>query len=1048
MSSRLLLIGTSVLLLASTALRGAEPLDIELQGETVSGVGHELTALAFDRDDTLWIGCRYGGIYAYRQGKFFLYNAYNTPLPDEGIAAICVDQHNTKWFASRRGYLFSFDGKQWRIILKSKATRELLGTIASIHSDVHDQIWIVTKYGRLFRLEEDTLEAIDPDSKIEAGDGRSPKTANPIADGRRSEVHCLDFDRKGNLWAGSGQGLLSFDGNRWTRPGDSETRQMEICNLWCNLKTGEIYLVAAGADFKEDPFGVPTGKLCVFKDGRSRAVTDRLPEYRIDILRGDQDGRFVASYMAPHGAIVSDGKQVQRYAAGTPLENETVTDIVFDKHGRIWFAGRSHGLCCLGNGKWKTFPPPDRDTPGTRSLPLPAWWKKSLQDLVREEPVDVDIHTVLENPRKYADKKIRIVGTIASSFEYMEMIDSQGERLGMWPKVSMLQDRSGPAARDKKERTSKSQPQEFLGHLEWGGYFGHLGGWRMQFTIVEVYPADADTAKKAEMKKQYLERLDKAAYDWPISEYLAETAKLRSMRERLQGAWILTDVQGEDNPLRGGKGSRWIISGDRLTTGSPGWWTRGTLRIDPSYKPAALDFHSSEDEQFTGGPRSLLGIVSIEGDKLQVCLTQGYTMERSRERPRPRRFAPDRDSRTVLFTLARDLQGPPPKADESAEPDDPDCVAALKKSYTRLEHDDRGNVVAADLGFVQFGNGPNITDASLAPLRGLHNLQRVQACGQLTDAGLAPIGHCGSLVFLELGGKGITDAGLEHLRSLVRLQNLSLRDTSITDAGLEKLKGLKRLESLTLESSSFTGAGLDFLSGCSQLQNITVIGSKVADDVFRHVARLPQLKGLFFYETSVSDSQAAELGSCINLESLYLYGTRFGDAGMKYVKNLHKLRELRLANTQVTDAGMAGFKDLVSLATIDLSGTQVGDAGVSQLNGLKNLSELFLSGTRVTDAGLKSLSDLPNLECLIVTRTVVTSAGVESLKRLPRLEGLYLDDTRFDNDGLECLKSFPNLRRVSLTKPRVTREAAEALAKELPKVVVYYDNGNLPRSRR
>ena len=260
----------------------------------------------------------------------------------------------------------------------------MLGRIASIRSDTHDRIWIVTEAGHLFCLDKGRLEAVDPDSKVEAGDGKSPKKADRIMNGQRNEVRCLDFDRSGNLWAGGNRGLFCFDGAHWTCPGDSQMQQMEIPKLWCNSKTDEIYLISAGVDFKENPFGLPTGKLFAFKAGRSRVVTDELPESRIEVLRGNQEGRFVVGYIAPDGAIVGDGKQVRRYAVGTPLENESVADVAFDKQGRIWFAARFRGLCCLDNGKWKTFPPPDRNDP----IPLPVWQKKPLQDLVRQEAVE------------------------------------------------------------------------------------------------------------------------------------------------------------------------------------------------------------------------------------------------------------------------------------------------------------------------------------------------------------------------------------------------------------------------------------------------------------------------------------------------------------------------------------------------------------------------------------------------------------------------------------------------------------------------------------
>ena len=626
------------------------------------------------------------------------------------------------------------------------------------------------------------------------------------------------------------------------------------------------------------------------------------------------------------------------------------------------------------------------------------------------------------------------------------MVDAKGERLGMWPVFRTLPDAPRPIDKAKKPNGSATEPQEFLGYLEWGGYFGHVGGWPMQFTIVEVYPAGADKAKRTGFEKQYLERLDKESYDWPISEYPAETDELRRIRANIQGAWVLSDVQGDDGAFmfRGGKGTRWIITGDRLKTGSPGQWTRGTVRFDPTRKPALLDFCAADDGPYAFHQRTVPGIVSLDGDTLQVCLSEGYTGNRSMENPRPRRFASDNDSRTALFTLRRDRGWSPPSGDAAAVPDDPDCIAALEKSLTHLEHDDQGNVVVAQFGYVQLHGPTETKDADFAPCAGLHHLERIEMdLGRLTDAGLASIAHCRSLVYLEIGGKGITDAGLDNLRGLVRLEDLALRDTNITDAGLSKLKDLKRLKRFTLKSRSVTGSGLSFLAGCSELEYLELSGPRVEDDIFRYAARFPALKTIELCETNVGDSRAEGLGSCANLEGLYLNDTKFGDAGMRYVRSLHKLKDLRLAHTKVTDAGMSSLKGLDSLDSINATETQVGDVGVSHLNGLKNLKDLYLGRTRVSDAGLKALTDLPNLKCLNLSDTAVTSAGVKSLARLPCVESLGLQNTQFDDGDLECLRSFPNLRSVSLAKPRVTRQAAEAIAKQLPKVTIWYDHGYL-----
>jgi hypothetical protein len=151
-----------------------------------------------------------------------------------------------------------------------------------------------------------------------------------------------------------------------------------------------------------------------------------------------------------------------------------------------------------------------------------------LQDLVRRESVSADINDVLKDPRKYGGQKIRIVGTIASGFEYAAIVDLQGKGLGIWPKyeprIAGFPEYANNFRFPPSVPTTALKPHEFLGYLDWGGGFGHMGATPFQFTIIEMYPADMEKAGKAALKKKYLEFLENRSYDWPIPDLAAEFA--------------------------------------------------------------------------------------------------------------------------------------------------------------------------------------------------------------------------------------------------------------------------------------------------------------------------------------------------------------------------------------------------------------------------------------------------------------------------------------------------------------------------------------------
>lgn len=115
-------------------------------------------------------------------------------------------------------------------------------------------------------------------------------------------------------------------------------------------------------------------------------------------------------------------------AAVSPFGGLSVNNylgVMIERPGRVWFAGRFGGLRLLDGSRWTTYASTET---ARRRL---QWQRTPVKELVEQDPVDVDLHTALENPRQYANQKIRFKGRIVSSFEYAEMLDAEGKRLGI-----------------------------------------------------------------------------------------------------------------------------------------------------------------------------------------------------------------------------------------------------------------------------------------------------------------------------------------------------------------------------------------------------------------------------------------------------------------------------------------------------------------------------------------------------------------------------------------------------------------------------------------
>ncbi len=111
--------------------------------------------------------------------------------------------------------------------------------------------------------------------------------------------------------------------------------------------------------------------------------------------------------------------------------------------------------------------------------------------------------------------------------------------------------------------------------------------------------------------------------------------------------------------------------------------------------------------------------------------------------------------------------------------------------------------------------GPKVTDAQLELLKPVaeQTFWLNLAGTGVTDAGLAGLAGLKNLQRLHLEKTGITDAGLAHLKGLSELRYLNLYGTKVTDKGLESLKGLKKLRSLYVWQTAVTEEGAKALAG-------------------------------------------------------------------------------------------------------------------------------------------------------------------------------------------------------------------------------------------
>ena len=236
-------------------------------------------SLCVDRGDNLWVGTDGEGLSRVKRKIF----SVPSKFPALSVQSISADVRGGLWAA------FTAHGVSYRI------TNSVQDFAVSAHQsawtvlvDRRQQVWVGTLDQGLFQFQTNNFEHFEP---------------APGAQILGPQIFALFEDHRGQLWAGTQNGLACWDGRAWklftTRDGLSEKNIRAIAedadgNLW---------------------IGTEKSGLNFFKDGKFSAY--------------------------------------QKSAEGLP--GNDISCLYVDKDGVLWVGTSGHGLARFENGKWKSF---------------------------------------------------------------------------------------------------------------------------------------------------------------------------------------------------------------------------------------------------------------------------------------------------------------------------------------------------------------------------------------------------------------------------------------------------------------------------------------------------------------------------------------------------------------------------------------------------------------------------------------------------------------------------------------------------------------------
>ena len=100
----------------------------------------------FDSYNNKWVGVYDGGIGKFDGINWTIYNTSNSPLPENKIWSIAVDQNNIVWIGTETKGLVKFDGVNWTVYNTSNSVITN-NRIDAISVDKLNNVWIAPSYG-------------------------------------------------------------------------------------------------------------------------------------------------------------------------------------------------------------------------------------------------------------------------------------------------------------------------------------------------------------------------------------------------------------------------------------------------------------------------------------------------------------------------------------------------------------------------------------------------------------------------------------------------------------------------------------------------------------------------------------------------------------------------------------------------------------------------------------------------------------------------------------------------------------------------------------
>jgi ligand-binding sensor domain-containing protein/serine phosphatase RsbU (regulator of sigma subunit) len=302
--------------------------------------GRIVTSMIEDRMGNMWFGTLSRGVSKFN-GKEFSHYTKKEGLSSNTILSICEDKHGNIWFGTDSGGVCKYDGNRVQAIRAGQKISEQDKDLKKVNGSLVESF---TWYSQNEGLSGNGVNEIYEDKKgnlwfgvYSSGvckfDGKSFIHYTEKEGLSGSNVLCIYEDRSGNMWFGTNDGGISrLAAESFIHYTEKEGLTTSYVRSMIEDRKGNIW------------FGTDGGGLFVY-DGKSFAnYSDKegLSSKYVWAVYEDSNGNIWAGTYAG-GVCKFDGKYFTAYTEKDGLSS-TVLSIAEDNDGNMWFGTDMNGV--------------------------------------------------------------------------------------------------------------------------------------------------------------------------------------------------------------------------------------------------------------------------------------------------------------------------------------------------------------------------------------------------------------------------------------------------------------------------------------------------------------------------------------------------------------------------------------------------------------------------------------------------------------------------------------------------------------------------------